>query len=495
MSSSAPIKSIQFLNLTGHSHSKHSNNVDTKSNNINKIAEGSQNNNFTSYLQTYQLTTASNKHSAIADTSQVNLIAMQNQPEQGNQFPPVSSFVDSLPPFLPSAINAGLSKEEGFVEVPTEQIEGVLLSQDDVEQIVSPFLVTMSVDGKINSQQVVVGPVAGSGVKTASTGQLVAGLAETVQAGTGLSGANSSGFNSAEAESVKLNYQAMLSNHGEKAINATLSGKSTISEKLAKDSAKLTFSGEEFAHSEVSLKDKMKTGKAAEEMLRLSGKEGLFSELVSKDRFLKGNGLISLSADRPVNSLVDKMETVAASLAQNANLTDASKTQSFNSLVPLAGSIEPATAKLSPGVAQLTANSEFTQGLNLKRNFSTNLAHRVQWMFNQTLSSAEIMMDPPEMGPLSVKVQQINGETSIMFQATNSATKEALEEGMPKLKEMLEEMGVNLGQTTVSQQKSETDSEQQQDDSSEGVAMDEGDEMNNDTAQTFVSERIVDYYS
>lgn len=124
-----------------------------------------------------------------------------------------------------------------------------------------------------------------------------------------------------------------------------------------------------------------------------------------------------------------------------------------------------ATTQLSQSAStNLTANSEFTQGLHLKRNFAPNLAMRIQWMFSQALSSAEIMMDPPEMGPLSVKIQQTNGETNILFQAANSSTKDALNENLPKLREMLEQQGMSLGDAQVEQNDKNADTNDEQSD-------------------------------
>jgi len=147
---------------------------------------------------------------------------------------------------------------------------------------------------------------------------------------------------------------------------------------------------------------------------------------------------------------------------------------------------------LKPGI-----NSVFSQGLNLKQNFAPNLAMRIQWMFNQALSTAEIMMDPPEMGPLTVKIQQHNGETNIMFQVSQTATKEMLEESLSKLKEMLEQQGINLGETVVEQQK-----QQSQDNSKKSLRSDHSNKINSDgnnsDQQEFVSlktEQLLDVYS
>ena len=105
-------------------------------------------------------------------------------------------------------------------------------------------------------------------------------------------------------------------------------------------------------------------------------------------------------------------------------------------------------------VQELKGASSFDlkNGLNIRSQFSPDLSARIQWMMRQSLSSAEILMDPPELGPMTVKVQQHNGELSVIFQVSHPSTKDALEDNMAKLKALLEEQGIALGDTQVQQE-------------------------------------------
>ncbi|MDQ7050958.1 MAG: flagellar hook-length control protein FliK [Enterobacterales bacterium] len=90
--------------------------------------------------------------------------------------------------------------------------------------------------------------------------------------------------------------------------------------------------------------------------------------------------------------------------------------------------------------------------LVLGRNFTPNLAMRVQWMVQQASNSAEIMLDPPELGPLTVKLHNQNGETNVIFHVNNGQAKDLIEANLAKLKELLAEQGISLGDTQVEQQ-------------------------------------------
>ena len=104
-------------------------------------------------------------------------------------------------------------------------------------------------------------------------------------------------------------------------------------------------------------------------------------------------------------------------------------------------------------------NGLLQQGLSLRQDFSPNLANRIQWIYQQALASAEILMDPPELGPLSVKLHTSRGETNILFQVSNPQTKDMIEENLAKLKESLEQLGIQLGDTQVDHKEANSETE------------------------------------
>ena len=234
-------------------------------------------------------------------------------------------------------------------------------------------------------------------------------------------------------------------------------------------------------------------------------REGEFSGMVADKgvatKLLKSSKLnddvdlpVLLKSQLSTSGKNNTLTTVAVPSAQS--------TSSLNSLEPLIPIITTPgiTASSETNEARtlqnLTVSSEFTQGLNLKREFAPNLAHRIQWMFSQALSSAEILMDPPEMGPLSVKIQHNNGETSILFQVANASTKEVLDDSLPKLKEMLAEQGINLGEAQVQHQNDDQENgDQESGQQSKDIVETDEDSAKEQGIQHLVSEGIVDVYS
>ena len=82
----------------------------------------------------------------------------------------------------------------------------------------------------------------------------------------------------------------------------------------------------------------------------------------------------------------------------------------------------------------------------------SSLSAKIHWMLQQGIGTAEIMLDPPELGPLNVKISQYNGETNVQFQVANSTTKEIVDANLARLREMLLEQGLTLGDTLVQQE-------------------------------------------
>jgi hypothetical protein len=92
---------------------------------------------------------------------------------------------------------------------------------------------------------------------------------------------------------------------------------------------------------------------------------------------------------------------------------------------------------------------QFKQALNNNGQLANGLGVRIQWMLQQAMSSAEIMLDPPELGPLNVKLVQAGNETNIIFHVNTLQGKEAIEDNLTRLKQMLLSQGILLGDTEV----------------------------------------------
>jgi hypothetical protein len=78
------------------------------------------------------------------------------------------------------------------------------------------------------------------------------------------------------------------------------------------------------------------------------------------------------------------------------------------------------------------------------------VADKVVWMANQNHQVAELHLNPPNLGPVEVRLTINQDQASAMFVAHHSAVRDAIETALPTLREMLADSGIMLGNATVS---------------------------------------------
>lgn len=82
--------------------------------------------------------------------------------------------------------------------------------------------------------------------------------------------------------------------------------------------------------------------------------------------------------------------------------------------------------------------------------WAEDVGGRLVWMVGRHESKAEIVLTPPTLGKLEVSIHVGVDQTTAHFVAATSAARDALEQAMPRLREVLQQAGINLGQTNVS---------------------------------------------
>ena len=83
-------------------------------------------------------------------------------------------------------------------------------------------------------------------------------------------------------------------------------------------------------------------------------------------------------------------------------------------------------------------------------------------MVNSRNISAEIRLDPPDLGGMNIKVNLSGDSASVSFVVQSQQAREALDQATPRLREMLEEQGIELGQSSVEQESRGRDGQAEQ---------------------------------
>ncbi len=116
---------------------------------------------------------------------------------------------------------------------------------------------------------------------------------------------------------------------------------------------------------------------------------------------------------------------------------------------------------VSENVQQNKLNvSQQIETININdKNFSESVKEKVLFAINQKLQRIDIQLDPPELGNVHVRVNLQNEVAAVNFIVQQQQTKDSLEQHMDKLKDMLADSGVDLGDANVEQEQKGNDSD------------------------------------
>jgi hypothetical protein len=84
--------------------------------------------------------------------------------------------------------------------------------------------------------------------------------------------------------------------------------------------------------------------------------------------------------------------------------------------------------------------------------WSQELGDKVVWMSTSQGHSSQLVLNPPSLGTVEVRLQVHGSEAGAQFYSANADVRNAIEAAMPKLREMLADAGIALGEAMVSNQ-------------------------------------------
>lgn len=83
------------------------------------------------------------------------------------------------------------------------------------------------------------------------------------------------------------------------------------------------------------------------------------------------------------------------------------------------------------------------------REWAGELGQRLVMMVSSKLKSAEIHLNPKDLGPVEVRIRMHEDKAHVVFTSQVAQTREVLEQSVPRLREMLDQNGVALGNVDV----------------------------------------------
>jgi flagellar hook-length control protein FliK len=86
--------------------------------------------------------------------------------------------------------------------------------------------------------------------------------------------------------------------------------------------------------------------------------------------------------------------------------------------------------------------------------FAEDLGARLQWMAGQQGGDATLRIAPDGLGPVEIRLRLDGDRVELGFLAAQQDTRQALQDALPKLREMLAQQGLQLGHADVGQRQS-----------------------------------------
>lgn len=136
--------------------------------------------------------------------------------------------------------------------------------------------------------------------------------------------------------------------------------------------------------------------------------------------------------------------------SQTANLA-------AESLTPGAGSQQAFSAALAAQHA--AAGQEAAKGAPpsidtplQNPNWGRSFGEGIVWMAKNDQQSAQININPPQLGPVQITLHLNGDQASAVFASPHAEVRQAIQDAMPQLRDMLAASGINLGQADVGSQ-------------------------------------------
>lgn len=201
--------------------------------------------------------------------------------------------------------------------------------------------------------------------------------------------------------------------------------------------------------------------KEMKEQLKQGREPGIDLKSLVTDALAAADVKITGKADTALEKQLNQVSNI---LAAATSLSQSTQQQNYlnTGLNEVQGIKEVAQQQIESArlVQQTTATDK---GINIfKPEGQQQLTEKVRWMVNSRNISAEIRLDPPDLGGMNIKVNLSGDSASVSFVVQSQQAREALDQATPRLREMLEEQGIELGQSSVEQESRGRDGQAEQ---------------------------------
>ncbi len=169
------------------------------------------------------------------------------------------------------------------------------------------------------------------------------------------------------------------------------------------------------------------------------------------------------ATDEPVP--VQSFNAVADAARVDSSQADATITapvfgKSEDSAAPAQAALESIAApevRLAPANSPLAERTLRTVETRVEPAFARPgwqdaFAERVTWVVQQGHQTADLQLNPPQLGPVEIRVVMSSDQASLSFSSSDALVRDAINAALPRLTEILREQGIALADVSVGAQ-------------------------------------------
>jgi len=157
---------------------------------------------------------------------------------------------------------------------------------------------------------------------------------------------------------------------------------------------------------------------------------------------------------------------------------------------------------------QDTGLKQYTSSVDTNVNdpaWGDEMSQKIVWLTGRKIQSAEIHLNPADLGPIEVKINVQNEQAAVTFHAQNNTVRDMLESNVQRLREMMDSNGIDLTEVSVgadesgNQYTSRGDEQNENGQSGAGQSGSESETLNDQSDEhvqaSSMTNSIVDFYA
>jgi len=177
-----------------------------------------------------------------------------------------------------------------------------------------------------------------------------------------------------------------------------------------------------------------------------------------------GDKVIQKVTDQGSERAIERVTQLAGLIKpEKQESQSTNRTPNDKGRVPTFGPALINSAPLTTDTGPRTAATLDIQPALQSQAWSKVVGSRVIWMAKEGIQKASLQLNPANLGPVEVRLSVQNEQTNVMFIAQQAATRDALEQALPRLRESFAENGLDLADADVMEQFQGNDDSEQTD--------------------------------